>query len=395
MPAKLLQTAAQAQPAAPLPVLGWTCYIFQITTGQIMTELPLDSEPQYTRMLNDAGQGSIQVTVPIGGTGANRDIVREYVGGWKFGLALSWGPAPSGFIVQAGPIITHAFDDTTAILTLSCGTLWSYLNHLYQINSGWTTAAPITDPSADTTYNGSYHDITISILTNALALQSLPLSLPSTDGLGGWQELYFGYDLAMVGQRLQQLVQLNQAPEIDFYPAFTDSAHVGWTALIGTPLIPNSGAVFDYGAGLISVKTDGDASNLTNYAWVKGNGSERGLLYGNAILDSSILNGWPRLDFVDSSGYTSETVQQNLNNAALADLALFYAPVELWTCTVRADQYPVFGSYTPGSSVTMSLQGHPWIPDGQYSGCRLISMTQGQNASEVVLNVQAFQGIVI
>lgn len=395
MPTRLVTTGTTSAPAAPFPVLGWTCYVFQITTGQIVAEIPMNAEPQYSRLLN--APGSIEVTVPIGGTGASATQLRSYVGGYKFGLALAWGTAPNGFIIQAGPITDHSFDDTesgNSTLTVGAGSLWTYLNRLYQINASFPDGSPlITDPTADTAYSGSYHDISIGVLANALSVQSLPLTLPAGDGLGGQTAAYYGYDLAMVGERLTQLVQLDDAPEIDFYPQFTDSSHVGWTALIGTPLVPSTSAVFDYGTGLISVKTDGDPSNLCNYAWSKGNGTERGLLYGEAELLSSLSSGWPRLDYVDTSN-TSETIQGNLDNLALADLALFYAPVEMWTATVRADQYPVFGSYTPGSYITLNLQNHPWIPDGMYTQ-RLISMQQGENAAEVQLNVQAYEGVVI
>lgn len=395
MPFTLVPAGNPSVPASPLPVLGWTCYVFQVTTGQIMTEIPLNSEPQYIRCMN--APGSVQVTMPIGGTGVSAARMRSYVGGMKFGLALSWGPAPNGFVMQAGPIVSHQFDDTegsNSTLTITAGSLWSYLNRLLQVNHSWATGKPITDASADTSYAGSYHDIAILTLQNVLANQSLPLTLPAFDFLGGQTATYYGYDLAMVGDRLTQLVQLQNAPEIDFYPKFTDASHVGWSALIGTPLVPSYGvATFDYGNGLSSVKTDSSAANLTNYTWAKGNGTERGLLYGEASLVQSISQGWPRLDFVDTSN-TSETITANLNNLSLADLALYYAPVEMWTATVRADQYPIFGSYTPGSYITMNLQNHPWIPNGQYVQ-RLISMTQGQNAAEVILNMQAYQGVVI
>lgn len=391
MPTRLLTTGVQSTLAAPFPVVGWTCYVFQVTTGMIVAEIPMNSEPQYSRVLN--GPGSVQITVPIGGTGSSGTQLRSFVGGFKFGLALSWGTAPTGFIIQAGPIMTHQFDDTTSTLTIATGGLWSYLNNLLQVNSAWTGSLPITDVTADTAYSGSYHDIVIAVLANAKALQSLPLTLPSNDGLGGQTAGYYGYDLATVGQRLTQLVQLDLAPEIDFYPAFSDASHIGWTALIGTPLVPSTNAVFDYGNGLTSIKTDSSAANLCNYTWVKGNGTERGLIYGEAVLTSSLSQGWPRLDFVDTSN-TSETISGNLSNLALADLALYYAPVEVWTATVRTDLYPVFGSYTPGSLISLNVQNHPWIPNGQYLQ-RLISISQGQNAAEVQLTMQATQGTVI
>lgn len=378
-------------PASSLPVVGWNCFVFDMITGAIVAELPLNADPQYSRLLNQPG--NISVTVQIGGNSVSGANVRPYVGGFRYGLAISWGPPPSGFIVQAGPIMTASFDDTeqgNSTLTIGAGGFWSYLNHLYQINSAWTGSLPITDNTANTAYSGSYHDIVIAMLTNALGLQTLPLTLPSTDGLGGQTMGYYGYDLAMVGERLTQLVQLNQAPDIDFYPEFTDSAHIGWTLLIGTPLVPSTNIFFDYGSGLTSVTTDVDASNLCNYAWAKGNGTEAGLLYGVAENLSSLAGGWPRLDFVDATD-TSETIQQNLTNLALADVVLYSQPVEVWTATVRADQYPVFGSYTPGSWVTLNMQNHPWIPNGEYTQ-RLLGLSQGQNAAEVVLALQAVQG---
>lgn len=391
MPRSLFVSGSQSQPASPLPVLGWNCFVFSMVTGAIVAELPLNSDPQYARLLNQPG--SISVTVQIGGNSVSGASLRPYVGGFRYGLAISWGPPPSGFVVQAGPIMTASFDDTeqgNSTLTIGAGGFWSYLNRLFQVSSGWTGALPITDNSANTAYSGSYHDVVIAMLTNALALQSLPLSLPSSDGFGGQSVAYYGYDLAMVGERLTQLVQLSQAPDIDFYPKFTDAAHVGWTLLIGTPLVPATNIFFDYGAGLTSVTTDVDATNLCNFAWAKGNGTEAGLLYGVAENTTSIGNGWPRLDFVDTTD-TSETIQQNLSNLALADVVLYSQPVEVWTATVRADQYPVFGSYTPGSWVTLNMQNHPWIPDGEYTQ-RLLGLSQGQNAAEVILALQAVQG---
>jgi hypothetical protein len=72
---------------------------------------------------------------------------------------------------------------------------------------------------------------------------------------------------------------------------------------------------------------------------------------------------------------------------------LYRTPVELWSAIVRADQLPFLGTYLPGMLANFNMQGHAWVPDGNYQQ-RILGFTQGPATNDVRLVLQAIEGAI-
>ncbi len=205
---------------------------------------------------------------------------------------------------------------------------------------------------------------------------------------------YYGYDFATVGQRLQELTQLEHGPDILLRPYFVDSQHIRWQALIGNPLLaqPGSPLNWHYGSNLVSCLPTSDGHGLATTSITKGNGVEFETLWASASDTTLTAAGWPLMEGIDN-GHTNIIDPAILQIQANANQKINGRPVETWAATVRVDQSPLLGTYTPGVYATYNFpdESHPIIPAGNYFQ-RIVGLTNGQNRDEVGHILQATAG---
>lgn len=372
----------------------WTCLLYSSISGAVIGELPLAEEPNWSRQLN--GSGSISVKTIAGAAGVPAvSSLREYSAGLKYGVALVWNK--SNWISTLGPIVSASYDDGSDSVQFGAVDMWGMLNRRVLANSAWTPGTRITDTSADIIYpNSSLHDIAIGIVRHGLDQPSgtLNIDTPALDSLGGNTRTYQGYDCVSIGQRLQELTQVQMGPDIDFQGYFSAPGIIRVQLLVGSPNIvqPGSSVVWDYGSGLQQVSVDADSSNLATRVTAKGSGT------GYDMITSTVTDltlppvGWPIADFIDS-GHTSVSEQTTLDQYAASDLYLYGRPVEKWSVVVRSDVAPGLGEYQPGFYAKFNMQNHVWIPDGAYFQ-RILSLGSGSDGNTVALGLEAIQGTV-
>ncbi len=230
----------------------------------------------------------------------------------------------------------------------------------------------------------------------------LPIDLPAPEA-GTNTRSYYGYDLARVWDRLDDLAKVIDGPELDFWPYLVPGENkLRWQMLIGSPLLGDqqSAAVWDYGGALstIDVDVNGSVSPCTR-VWVKGSGSERGLMTGFAEDTTLVGLGFPPTDYVDGD-HTSVVEQSTLESYADADLAQFSSPTETWKCSVRIDGAtgtgievsPALGNWSLGDAPTFGVSGHPWLADGQYR--RRVLSFSNQDEASVQLDLQPTPAVI-
>lgn len=351
----------------------WRVFIAETLSGQIMADVAPSAEPTFTRKINDKGELRVRVNV---GTDANTRVdFHTYTRPGKYSWALAYG----SYIVQAGPIWTHSFTDSTGSLEVSCGGLFSLFSRRVTRNPTGHTA--IVDPSEDLTYtNLSLRGIMRQLVADNLAqvYYDVPsLILPPTEA-GTATRTYYGYELKSIADNMDDLSGVIDGPEFDFAPQFSaDGSRIEWRLDIGGPLLgdQSSAAVWDYGTEQAPVDTidpdvDGSAAPCSR-VWVKGTGDERALLTGFAEDLTWQQQGYPATDYVDGD-HTSASVQQTLEDYADADLAEFRTPTEKWACTVRitgtggVEYAPALGNWALGDAPTFFVTNHRWLPEGSY-----------------------------
>jgi hypothetical protein len=392
-----MTVALQAQASFSIPQperdIPWRLFAADTVTGRIIEDIPFVGYPQWTYGLNQAG--SLQPKVPIGAIDKAR--LRALTDYWR----ISWGFAWGHHIWQCGPVVTRRFSDVDGppVLDVGCAGIWSLFSTKRVLaNPAWT-GTNIADPDADTTLTGlSLHTIAKRLVQNDMTRNgTLPIVLPA-DITGTAERTFPGYDLAYVGERLGQLTQVIDGPEVEFRPEYTDSTRtaVQWRMRTGNPRLGDLGLphAWDYHRALTHVDDDGDGSGQQFETWVRGNGMERSLLTGHHADLQLVGAGWPKLESVDGN-HTSATEQSTLDGWAQADVETYRRGITKWSGRVRIDGTdgqgnmtgsPTMDSVSVGDNAFFQVRDHRWIADGVY-GQRLLSVSSGGDLSTVQLGL--------
>jgi hypothetical protein len=374
----------------------YTALAYETVTGKVLFTLDLAEEPEWSARINDVG--GWKITVPLEG-GARTARVREWCVPWRFSVAIVRGRGKVGDTVcQAGPIIPYAPDAGKAVHTVSGKGFWELLNRRLLHHRDWNPAtARITDSSADLTINDSLPNIARGIVDHATSMtyrsgSALPLDLPALAASSANTRTYHGYEMAFAGQRLQELTQVDNGPDVLFEPYLATVGNLRYVRhrmLVGTPWLVQPGVplLFDYRSSLVLLTIAGDGSAQADTAFVKGTGNEAGQLYGYATNPGPTAAKWPMLDMVDSN-HTSASDQSTLDSWATADVALYSTQPEQWQATVRADAEPRLGTYLPGSFASYSVKNHHYLPNGTFT-YRIVGTSNGPERDKVLHQLQA------
>lgn len=353
---------------------NWRVLVAETLTGQILADVVPSAEPSYTRALTNTGEWGVDV--PIGASVNSTVDFHTWTQAGKYTWIIAYGD----YIVQAGPVTTYQFDDASAMLSVSGAGLLSVFDHRVVRNprgSENDPVAAIVNESEDLHYTGlSLRGIAAALIRDNMAQPGFALPLDVEEPEAGEAERhYYGYELATVWDRIDNLSKVRGGPELDCEPYFVPGENrIHWRLHIGAPLLgdQDTAAVWDYGGALGSINVDVDGTDTPAYrVWVKGDGSEREMLTGFAYDNTVLEAGFPPVDYVDGD-HTSVTEQDTLEGYAEKDLERLSSAVETWTCDVRitgpgAVEYaPALTSWQLGDAPLFALAGHPWLPDGSY-----------------------------
>lgn len=380
--------SALSQSTVHAPVT-YRLFVASLRTGDIVADIPFVGSPRWEHGLNIAG--GLTPTVPLGAI--SKADFDDLCTPWRWAWGLSWG----GHVLQCGPVVTDRFNDTEGPPTADVGI--GGLFHLFStkrvlVNPAWTEGANVADPIADTVLTAlTLRTIAKRLVQNDLTRvgHDLPIVLPADDAASTHERTYPGYDLAMVGERLLQLTQVIDGPEIEFRPQFADSTQraIEWEMRIGNPRLGQLGYphAWDYGQALANVDYDRDGSSMTMAHFERGNGMERGLLTGYQD-DKTLVNlasyPWPELETVGGSS-TSTVDPEVLQAKADGYVATYARPVVTWSATVRMDgtngqggvtRSPSVDLVSAGDNCTFRMRSHRRILDGTYQR-RIVRVSNG------------------
>lgn len=359
---------------------AYYCLVYKTTTGQVIGALPdaNQTEPIWLQQINQTGSFTWQ-TIMDGKTLTRDQLITYVEGEWRFGLALCYGVGnQNDFICQAGPLTTSVdLSESPPIVRLSTTGFWGLLNKCQMVNPTWAGTDLTATGGADVTYTSSLQGIASLMLTDAITRNPLPLDIP-TPISGSNTRTYFGYETATVGQRLTELTQVQNGPDVVFAPYFAGPSTIRHQALIGNPTLaqPGTPLVFNYPGTLRSVLRVRDGTSMATTAIATGqNSGGYQVLWGTAT-DPTLPNlGWPKLFTVDNN-HTNVVDQATITGWAQGDLGFYGRAVETWAAVARMDKTPKFGAFLPGVYGQYNMQGHHSIRDGVYNQ-RIIGIGSG------------------
>ena len=367
----------------------YTAVAYQTSTGRVMYDIDLAADPSWSIALNGSNEGW-QISMPLTDRAA-ANKARECSERWYTSVAIFW----DGQGCQAGPVSQNpdmGFINDMPVAVITGKGFWENLNQRLMHNRTWDPATGITSSTADLTITDSLPNIAREIVNQATSWtvrpgSALPVDLPTAVASDSNTRTYHGYETASAGQRLQELTQVENGPDVLFQPYLTTIAgqrYVRHRMLIGTPYLLQAGQPpkWDLGSSMVSMNVAGDSSPLITTSFVKGTGNEAGQLYGYATSADLIGKGWPALDFVDSS-HTSASVQSTLDSWARANVAQYARKLEQWKPVILLDDDPHWGTYNPGHFGSYVVNDHPWVPDGTYTSRILGVSSAGTSIDDV------------
>lgn len=254
-------------------------------------------------------------------------------------------------VKHAGPLVSYDWDAKSRKLSLDCGGGWSFLSKRlvlnYSLDRTWHDGDVLIDdkhPAGNwlSHYEGSYRDIAAGLVREAMKWGALPIDLPATDGGKAHYRDYYGYDSALVSDRLDDLAKLEDGDEIRFDPYINANGQL-WFRLRSESQIMDhywqDGS--DMGAWDATVPGQrvvlsgltGDGAAMTSQAYATGGKDGDKTLMARAGDTRLTVAGYPLLQSADMEHNTVSDLR-TLQGYARSDIAYGMLPDETWKLQV-------------------------------------------------------------
>ncbi len=401
----------------PVPLEPVQVYVFETRTGRVIDTIPYVGSPNWNSALNGAGSWSVDVALkgPASGAGLSPATFESLTTPYRF----SWAMAQGSNIWQAGPVVAESYSEGSSS-TVSGGGFWKLLNDKrLLLNPARAVTSVVTGTDADVVFGPSGYvpviggtvpvgNVDLSLHTIAKRIVSLveaevggefPVVYPD-DIAGTAAREYPGYDMAYVGQRLSELTQVVNGPEIVFKPEFLDGTTkqaIIWRMQIGNSALGNLQYphAWDSGRALIGLSQyNSDGSAAVRRVYARGNGMNRDTPIGyanNAV--NSLDNADILLERVDGE-HTSAIDVSTLNSWAQNDVDYGSSITPQITARVRTagddgngyqTRSPHQAEVNHGDTGVLEVRNHLRLPDGSYK-VRIIgkSATSSAYATDMI-----------
>lgn len=341
-----------------------------LMTGRLWAKLPVAEGASWA--VEHRGEGSIEATVPLVGEVLDRfPAIVENLAPWRCFLAAI---TDDGVVLEAGPIRPHSYDDATGRLKVSASGLRAYFARRFLmpvLGSGWQR------------WEVTYSSLSLGTIAKRIVQLTmshpggaLPIDLPA-DEAGTNTRTYYGFEMARVSERLRQIEDVENGPDIRFEPYLAEGGALGtvrWRMVTGTAGEPEvtqynrpGGVPVDLvwdrtapSSPIDALSVDLDPDEVGDRAWITGSGSDNQLMMARRDQHGLREDGYPLLE-VDESR-TTVIQQATLNQYAQALARRAQKPWQTWTMTVQAGITPALGTYRAGDWARIYVgNNHPYI----------------------------------
>lgn len=261
-------------------------------------------------------EGSMSGTVEMGR--GVRDLLRPY--GTIVALVDGSRVVHAGYVTGANP------DATNGTVAFEAGGGMTILSKRLVLDraliGGWRDGYVVIDEdnppgSWVMTLRGTYSDIARGLVDEALAWGELPIDLPAVQGGSAHERTYNSWDFATVSERLGDLADLDDGPEIRFDPSLGRSWKLRFSLRVADEIVDRrwSWNAAVPGSGVVLEQVDSDGSDLCSQAYLVGGGEEDSTLMARSTSSRLTSRGWPLLQVANTS-HASVSVLSTLQSYA-------------------------------------------------------------------------------
>lgn len=369
-----------------MPKLEW--YIGDLTTGRHLISLPVLGSSSWSRTLNQSD--SIHAVVPTFDPDVKAlELFGSAVSGKNF-LAVAYG----GYVLAAGPIWTVTWNDTDRTLTLDAEGLASYFAHRLLMPLSALTSPTV---AVSTWSNISLGSIAVHIVQQSETFPggNLPIVYPADIVDTGTTRTYNAADTLTILDKLDELSQVQNGPDIDFLPRWVDDTQRGieWVMRVGTPSQPmlSSATVFQFNASIAGstikdIEMVFSGTQLAGQGWATTTNATDGKTLVARSTDNTLISaGFPLLEMVDSRH--DITIHNTLQGYANAITVNGKFPIQSMRFSAKADEGPTLGNYNVGDWLSVAYKGNDFLPDGNYLS-RIVSIAGDADGRYVAITAQ-------
>lgn len=272
----------------------------------------------WSDSLNEAG--SLTATLP--GRVDARSVCRRY------GTILA---AVSGKRVLHAGYVTHVrFGRQAGEWSVDCGGGLSILKKRLVLNhaldSSWTDGLVVVDeenPSGDWPLHleGSYSDLVRGLIAETMRFGTLPIRLAEPTG-GGHERNYNSYDLATVYDRIHDICELEDGPEVRLDPVIGDDDRLVFVQRTAEEIVDHHWRwnVGMPGCPVSELDTDIDSDAICTESYGTGGKEEDSLLVARARSSRLIDEGYPVLQMANTE-HSSVSELPTLQSYVASDVA--------------------------------------------------------------------------
>lgn len=192
--------------------------------------------------------------------------------------------------------------------------------------AGWVDGSVVVDEDnpADVwqlSLKGSYSDIVRGLLLETMKFGQLPFTVAPLTG-GSHERNYNSYDLAEVYERIADITQLEDGPEVRFDPVLGERWNLSFVQRTATEIIDNrwqwNALVPD--SGIVMDDEDLSGDDMCTDCYITGGREEDKLLVARASSSNLTKQGWPVLQTANRT-HTSVSILGTLKSYAAAQVA--------------------------------------------------------------------------
>lgn len=309
-------------------------HAFDGLTGRWLAHVPA-SACSWSQTIN--GEGGMDATVPAGA-----GLPVHALQPWR----AIWAAVDGATVLHAGWLtrVKTAVDGSVQATIGDGWTIWAkrlVLNH--NLDAAWHDGQILIDednPPGDWILNlkGTWSDIARGLVAESLKWGSLPYDLPAIQGGSSHERNYQCWDMSTISDRLGDLTDLDDGPEIRFDPHLTDDGRIRWLLRVGTPEIVDHTWRWNPAAPGQRVTLgdmDRDGTDMTGQCWAVGGKQDDVVLMCRRTGGTLTAQGWPLLQTANTS-HSSVSILRTLQSYAAADVSCGDATQDVTGLTVPA-----------------------------------------------------------